>query len=389
MVLVGTDELFQIYDWARELRESGPVHPAEDGTWKVVRHAEARKVMMDHRIFSSDLRPLFGKIGDDDDFPLLSQSDPPRHRELRNLMSAAFTAHKIASLEPQIEAVSAELIDSVLERGETDVVADLAMPLPLIVIAELLAIPAERREDFTRWSNAYISTLGMHGEKPPEIAKELAELDVYMMGLIAERRANPGDDMVSVLCHARLDGEALPDKIVIGFCTALLVAGYVTTTNLLSNAVLCLNRHPAALQLIRQQPEVLHTFVDEVMRFTSPVQSSVPRLTRVETTLGDHVIPEKALVFPYIGASNRDELVFEKADQFNPTRDPNPHLGFGHGVHFCLGAPLARMEARIGIGMMAQRLRGEWRVPEDVQLEVEPPPAFLFGPKALPLKWGE
>jgi cytochrome P450 len=303
------------------------------------------------------------------------------------LVSQAFTPQAIARMEPRIAAIVTDLLDQVQPRGEMDVVADLGVPLPIVVIAEMLGIPAQRRDDFKRWSDAFIvAEAGPPGPRPPEVARETDALRAYLRETIAERRGTPGDDLIRRLTTADLDGRRLTDEEIVAFCTLLLVAGNVTTTNLVANSVLCFDRFPEALELLRRRPELLPSAIEEVLRYLPPVQQSSPRVTRDGVELGDQRIPRHSLVFPVMASANRDERVFWDPDRFDIERDPNPHLGFGHGVHFCLGAPLARMETRVALSAMLERLPGAWRVPGQT-VEMEPPPTFLLGPRQLQMTW--
>src|SRR4029453_13793699 len=280
----------------------------------------------------------------------LLHSDPPRHTRLRGLVATAFRPQRVALLQPRVAAIARQLLERVEARGEMDVVADLAAPLPVIVIAELLGIPPERHGDFKRWSDAVVVTPG----------QGMAALAGYFAEVVQERRRRPGDDLISTLLAAELDGERLGERELLDLCALLLVGGDPTTTNPLANRVLCLDPPPGALARRGQEPGLLPSAVEEVLRYLSPVQHTHPRLARVPTTLGGHRIAAGEGVLPC--------------------------FGFGHGAHFCLGAPLARLEARVALGLMVRRLAGEWHVP-DVPIDVPPHPAVLFGPRRLPLTW--
>jgi cytochrome P450 len=253
----------------------------------------------------------------------------------------------------------------------------------VIVIADLLGIPAERRADLRRWSDAVVGAAGA-GPTHAEANLEVGALTSYFAELIEERRRRPGDDLVSALATAQPETERLAKADLVGLCVLLLVPGNVTTRHLIANGVLCLDHEPALLERLRREPELLPAVVEEVLRYLSPVQSLPARTVRTATTLGSRPLAAGERVAVSIGSANRDPLVFQDAGRFDVGRDPNPHFAFGRGVHFCLGAPLARLEARVVLGLMLERLTHGWRVP-DVLIEVEPPPAFLFGPRRLPL----
>jgi cytochrome P450 len=389
MPTIEKEQLFQSYDWARPLRAAGPVHHDErQGVWLVVRHAEARRVLRDHQAFSSDTSPLHGGRGPHDPPPSLLDIDPPDHRRLRGLVSQAFTPQAIAQLEPRIASIVADLLDRAPSRGALDIVADLAVPLPVTVISEMLGIPAHRSDDFKRWSDAFvIAEGGPPGPRPPELLREVDAMRAYLREAIEERRRHPGEDLIGRLVAAEMDNGRLTGDEVLAFCTLLLVAGNVTTTNLIANSVLCFDRFPEALDLVRSRPQLLPGAIEEVLRYLPPIQQSTPRLAREDVVLGGRHIARNSLVLPVMASANRDDLVFTEPDRFDVSRDPNPHLGFGHGVHFCLGAPLARLEARVALSVMLERLDGAWQVPERV-IEIEPPPTFLLGPRRLSVTWG-
>jgi cytochrome P450 len=372
MALLRKEQLFATYDWARDLRAAGPLHRQPDGGWVVVRHAEAQEVLTDHRTFSSG--------GSSSSLP---HSDPPRHASLHALVSEPFLPQRVALLERRVAAVAEELLAGMDGAREMDVVADLAAPLPVIVIAELLGVPADRRDDFRCWSDAVVGAAGA-GPRHTQATLEVGALTSYFAELIEERRRRPGDDLVSALVTAEPDPERLAKPELVGLCVLLLVAGNVTARHLISNGVLCLDHEPALPERLRREPGLLPAAVEEVLRYLSPVQSSPARTVGTATVLDGRPLAAGERVAVSIGSANRDSLVFHDAGRFDVGRHPSPHLAFGRGIHFCLGAPLARLEARVVLGLMVERLTHGWRVP-DVLIEVEPPPAFLFGPRRLPL----
>jgi cytochrome P450 len=312
-------------------------------------------------------------------------------------VNQAFTPRTVARLEPRITAIVQELLDSITARGsdeETiDLIEALAYPLPVIVIAELLGIPYEERKQFKQWSDAIIvgsRAAGMPGRNPQ------AEMGAYFSRLIQERREQQapasGDqqtdttrgDLISALLAAELEGERLSIVDVLGFCVLLLVAGNETTTNLIANAILCFDEHPDCWDQIRSQPAALiPSAVEEVLRYRSPVQSMF-RTTTMPVEMNNRVIPEGAPLVAWIGAANRDERQFADPDRFDIERSPNRHLAFGHGIHFCLGAPLARLEAKIALEALLQRFNHISRIRE---IPLEPQPStIIYGVKHLPLR---
>jgi cytochrome P450 len=291
-------------------------------------------------------------------------------------VTQAFTPRTVAQLAPRITTIVQELLDQVESKGEMDVVDDLAYPLPVIVIAELLGIPPADRERFRRWSNAVVSTSGSMGRAPEGGMYE------YFLAMLEQRRQEPRDDLISALLTAQIDGEQLTVTQLLGFCFLLLVAGNETTTNLIGNTIICLDEHPQAMEQLLAERTLVPNALEEVLRYLSPVQC-VFRVTTIDTHIGEQEIPEGKLVLPWIGSANRDEEQFSDADTFDIRRNPNRHLAFGYGIHFCLGAPLARLEVRIALEAMLERLPNIKRV-RDVPLQ-RTDSFFLYGVKHLPI----
>jgi cytochrome P450 len=303
--------------------------------------------------------------------------DPPQHRKLRTLVSQAFTPRVVAGLEPRIAALTTELLDGVGERF--DLVDALAYPLPVIVIAELLGIPTADQALFRKWADVLLSQevdpdqslAEASGKALVAVAPTMREMNAYFLDYIRSRRADPGDDLTSKLVQAEVDGERLADEEIIGFVGLLLIAGHITTTATLGNSVVTFQENPDALVEIRTDPTLLPAAIEEVLRVRTPFPR-LARLARVDTEVGGVRIPAGQLVMPWLTAANRDERVFVEPDRFDIHRKPNPHLTFGHGIHFCLGAPLARLEARVALRMLLQRFR-DLEVPADEQVEFRSP----------------
>jgi cytochrome P450 len=389
--------LLHPFDWYQQQRDFAPVQYDEaNGVWSVFRFDDVQEALSNHVVFSS----AFGRGNSSMANPLgasMISSDPPRHRQLRSLVNQAFTPRTVALLEPRITAIVQDLLDGISPRGsgeETiDLIEALAYPLPVIVIAELLGIPYEEREQFKQWSDAIIvgpRAAGMAGRNPQ------AEMGAYFSRLIQERRQQYGSesgdqqaysargDLISALLAADVEGERLSIVDVLGFCVLLLVAGNETTTNLIGNAILCFDEHPECWDQIRSQPAALIPgAVEEVLRYRSPVQSMY-RTTTAPVEMNDRIIPAGAPLVAWIGAANRDGRQFPDPDRFDIERSPNRHLAFGHGIHFCLGAPLARLEARIALEALLQRFNRISRIRE---IPLEPQPStIVYGVKHLPLR---
>ncbi|MGW3988465.1 cytochrome P450 [Streptomyces sp. NPDC004830] len=360
--------------------------------WHVVDHQGVSSILSDPATYSSDMTPI---APTQEDFAAFTQGnfvgmDPPEHRKLRTRVSQAFTPRVVHGLAPRIEAICARLFDGVADRDRFDVVDTLAYPLPIIVIAELLGIPAEDHRLFQEWAATLFGgdqlgdSLDMADlERALEaIAPTVREMNGYVLDHIRHRRAHPGDDLTSRLLGAEVDGTRLEDQEIVGFVALLLVAGHITTTALLGNALVAFDRHPGTLTALRKEPDRVPDAVEEVLRWLPPFPELGRRTTR-PVTLGGHEIPADTLLMVHLGAANRDPSRFTAPDVFDPARDPNPHLTFGHGIHFCFGAPLARLEARIALQMMMERF-SSITVPsyDDVAYQN---PAVIVGVRHLPI----
>lgn len=312
--------------------------------------------------------------------------DPPRHRQLRNLVTLAFTPRVVAELAPRITEIVNKQLDQVVSAGgEMDVIRDLAYPLPVTVIADLMGIPAELREDFKRWSDALVSTLDTNEEQQQARIAEIRQMHQYFAQILQERHHHSGNDLISHLLEAEIDGQRLSDLELLGFCVLLLVAGNETTTNLIGNSILCFDQFPDELERLRNNPALVPNAIEEVLRYISPVKA-MARFTKTATMVADQEIGAHEIINSWLASANRDEAQFPDPDRFDIEREPNRHIGFGHGIHFCLGAPLARLEAKIALSAMLTRLPGQWRVP-DVPLEAINS-TIVFGVKRLPMTWG-
>jgi cytochrome P450 len=293
-----------------------------------------------------------GKITDQ--VPLLITTDRPRHTQLRALVSRAFTPRRIALLEPRIRAIARGLLDNVKGRREFDLVREFSGPLPTIVIAELLGVPAKDQEWFKEMSTA-VAQFDPSAPRDETQMRPAIELGRYLAEVLAERRQDPRDDLLSALLAAEIDGQRLSDVELIGFGFLLLVAGNETTTNLISNAAILLDRHRDQRRLLLEDPARIPGAIEEFLRFDSPVQG-LARTTTAPVTLHGVTIPQDSKVLLLFGSANHDERVIPEAERFDVLRDPNPHVAFGFGAHFCLGANLARLEARVAFEELLERL---------------------------------
>jgi len=385
------EQLHAPFDWYRTMRATQPVFKDPDwGGWHVFRYADVARVLSEYATFSSDgqrIEHAAGSTGEVD--PIESsiiRMDPPRHRHLRNLVTQAFTPRMVTQLEPRITTITNELLDHVAAAGEMDVVRDLAYPLPVTVISELLGIPAELREDFKRWSDALVTgDEGTSEEERRALFQEVQGMYGYFTQVLEERRQHPQNDLVSALLAASIDGQSLSNEELLGFCGLLLVAGNETTTNLLGNMILCFDENPDVVERLRTNRALVPGAIEEVLRYYSPVKAMV-RITATETMLGDQRIGPDQMIVARIGSANRDEAEFPDPDRFDIEREPNHNIAFGRGFHFCLGAPLARLEAKVALNAMLDRLPGRWQV-ADAPLEMIRS-FIVFGAKELPMTWG-
>jgi pimeloyl-[acyl-carrier protein] synthase len=347
------------YPLYRYLLASAPVQWSDVlGAWTLARYADVVSVLTDPR-FSAD-RTKRGMKSPPEEYQLAKSmlvTDPPDHTRLRALVQKAFTPRMIDQLRPRIIAVVGELLDRIAEReGPVDLIAELAYPLPVVVIAELLGVPAEDRVTFQEWSALLAASLDplVSSEFMDRVVQARDALHAYLRGVIAERRRQPRSDLISALVAVEERGEVLSEPELVVMCTLLLIAGHETTVNLIGNGTLALLRHPQAMAQLHGDPALISTAVEELLRFDSPVQMT-GRIASEPVEIGGHQIEPGAWVLPLIGAANHDPAQFPSPDELDITRTPNAHVGFGRGIHFCLGAPLARLEGQIAIGGLVRR----------------------------------
>jgi cytochrome P450 len=369
--------------WLQTMRDEHPVWHDQYGMWHLFRYADVEQVTSDPDVFSSDttrLIPSMQTIAEG----MITRLDPPEHRKLRRLVSQAFTPKVVAALAPRISEVTNELLDATGGLCELDIVTDLAYPLPVIVIAELLGLPISDRELFRAWATRLFD-LSVEDPTDPElmarVKEAMAEMRAYLLQACLDRRARSRGDLISKLATAEVDGERLTDNEVVGFSTVLLIAGHITTTILLGNTVLCLDEHPDALDELRADRSLIPAALEEVLRYRSPF-TQIGRATTREAQLSGGKVPPDVLVVAWLLSANRDGRVFADPDRFDLHRFPNNHVAFGHGIHFCLGAPLARLEAKIALNILLDRF-AEIHVRPGAQLEFYP--RGIFGARCVPI----
>ena len=344
------------------LRERDPVHrSALMNAWMFTRHADIDTILRDHRRFSND--PRKGSLSSrqraglpaDEEFTMLFL-DPPDHKRLRALVNKAFTPKAVNALEPHIRSLLGSLLDDIDDPAGFDLMQAVAQPLPVIVIAEMLGIPPEDRAQFKIWSDQRARTLEPSIDAHERALADAANkaLNDYFRPIIEERRADPKDDIVSALAQAEEEGDRLTELEMLNMLRLLLIAGNETTTNLIGNGVLALLRYPDQLQRLRDDPSLIPSAVDELLRFDSPVQTDFRRALE-DCEVNGFPLKKRDNVVLLLGAANRDPDVFEEPDRLDVGRGDRSHLSFGRGIHHCIGAPLARLEGRIVLEMLLER----------------------------------
>lgn len=373
------------YPLYRRLQAQDPVHwSASLGAWVVTRYDDALSVLRDPH-FSARRRPGSGAPAPHASLRdrMLLFHDPPEHDRLRRVVHRAFSTHAVSRLRHRVQTITDGLLERAARRGRMDWVKHVATPLPVAVIAELLGVPAADRGRFRSWSGAVAAALDpvRPGVDAGSAPAALAELSAYFGDVLAARRANAGDDLMGLLLRAQ--GEAAIDaQEVVAFCVLLLIAGHETTTHLLGTAVLSLLRHPGERERLARNPGLVESAVEEFLRFESPVQMRDRRVAR-SCELRGRRLREGERVFAVLGAANRDPDAFRRPDRLDLARRDNRHLAFGYGTHFCLGASLARLEARVALGALIRRFpsfKGEVDEPD------WKPTYVLRGLASLPLR---
>lgn len=378
--------------WSATMRRNTPVVGDQYGVYHLFRYDDVQRAMTDPALFSSDITKV-GTAGAPVSPEILTMLDPPVHRKLRTLVSQAFTPKIVAALEPDVQDLADSLLDRV-DPDDFDLVRDLGYPLPALVIAKLLDIPDTDLPLFRSWSERMLSmqfedddllSMQFTDEQDPEfdrlVTEPLAEMHTYLLEHCAARRAAPGVDLMSRLVTAEVDGDVLTDNQVVEFSRLLLMAGHVSTSMMLGNAVLCLDQNSAVYRQIRDDRALIPGFIEEVLRYRSPI-NFVSRVTTDEVELSGTVVPPHTMVIPWLLSANHDDTRFADPERFDIHRRTQ-HVGFGHGIHFCLGAPLGRLEGGIALNTLLDRYAG-LRVAPDAAISFHR--KGLLGPKNLPIE---
>ena len=374
------------YPYYTYLREHAPAYQIEGlGFWALSRYDDVDYVLKNPNLFSSAtfLASMIGDLNPVPEAPSLVSCDPPDHTRLRKLVNKAFTPRIIRSLESRIREVAQELVGQLAGKSEFDLVYDLSSPLPVIVIAEMLGVKPEDRADFKRWSDDIVLATNrmFTAEDEKRIRESIAEFRVYFQDVITERRKEPREDLTTALIQAEEEDQKLNEWEVLSLLTLLLVAGNETTTNLIGNMMLALLGHPEQMEKLRADPSLIPNAIEETLRFDGPVQGLVRQLTQ-DVEIAETTLPANTLVFPLVASANRDERKFANPEQFDISRDTEGHIAFGYGIHYCLGAQLARLEAKIAF----EELFAQFPSLTETDAPITRMESLIVrGPKSLPL----
>ena len=386
---------YPLYD---QLRSQDPVHWSEsDNYWYITRYADLTSLIRDERLSSARFRTMAAGLPDEVKERLsaligavsswMLMADPPSHTRMRGLVNKAFTPRMIELMRFRTQTLVDGMLDKVQENGRMDVIADLAVPLPGIVISDMLSVPEKDQHQFKKWSDDIAvgitgsDSVGTQSERFLIAQKSFLELSDYFRGIVEDLRGHPQDNLLSALVEAEEEGDRLTEEELFANCVLLMFAGQETTTNLIGNGTLALLQDPKQMQMLQNDGELIGSAVEELLRFDSPVQK-LGRLATADIEIGGKVIKAGELVFLCYGSANRDPEQFSNPDQLDITRTDNRHVAFAQGIHYCLGASLARQEGQIAINTLLNRM-------PEIKLETEDlernPSAVLRGLKTLPV----
>ncbi len=359
-------DIMNPFPWYKRMRSENPVYyDPEYRLVNVFRYTDVKEALGNFNKFSSQFGKAFNPAGGPISESIINL-DPPKHTKLRNIVSRAFTPRTIEKMAPQIREIAESLLNA--KKGhEVDIIKEFTSPLPITVIATMLGIPLEDMDMFKKWSDTIV---GGSEASFTNFPKTIADMTGYFQKLMVEKEKNPDESLVYSVLNAEVDGEKLTMMESLGFFILLLVAGNETTTNLLSNALLTFSENPGTYEAMRDDSKLIPQALEEVLRYRSPVQS-IYRVARDNTDLSGVPIRKGSIIVPWIGSANRDESIFEDADKFIIGRKENRHIAFGEGIHYCLGAPLARLEAKIAMKYMTENfdsyeiLRNRKMIPQE------------------------
>lgn len=385
------------YPLYHQMRNEAPVYWSDAwGCWMLTRYDDITWTLQDYQTFTSlgrltatmDLpEPLWEKVE-----PLvrhysqgLINVDPPDHTRMRKLAHMAFSPRAIRKMRTYIQDIVDHLIDERIERGCMDVIWDFSYPLPVTVIAEMMGIPVADHAKFKTWSREIVGFMATPKPTPEILFKSqdaLLAMQQYFRDIYAKRRQGPEDDLITALVQAELEGDKLTEEEMVSSCVTILIGGHETTTYLIANGVYALLQHPEQLSLLKDNPELADSATEEFLRYEGPFQRNRRIATR-DVQIGDKLIKKGQLVMQFLGAANRDPAQFRNPDALDIKRSPNKHLAFGYGPHFCVGAPLGRMEASTAIGTLLRRLKDLRLARDDLQWNN----ALFRGLKSLPIQF--
>ncbi|MFG2627328.1 cytochrome P450 [Streptomyces sp. NPDC048473] len=374
------------YPYYEKLRAAGPVHTIRtdefERIWLVVGYDEGRAALADQRFGKEGQGLVDRPEGNDPIFANMLELDAPHHTRLRKLVTREFTARRVEALRPRVQQITDELLDAMVPAGRADLVDALAFPLPMTVICELIGVPDLDRNTFRRLSNDVVTPAS-----PEQESEAVAAMGAYLVELIEDKRCSPRDDLMSALVRARdEEGDGLSPDELVGMAFLLLVAGHETTVNLISNGVRALLHHPDQLAALRADFGLIDGAVEETLRYDGPVETATFRFPCEQVEIGQRVIPAGERVLISLAGSDRDPGRYPEPDRFDIRRDTQGHLAFGHGMHFCLGAPLARMEGRIAIRTLLERCPG-LALDTDAGEPDWLPGMLIRGVRELPVRW--